>query len=260
MAQTGVDLKSEDDVKEYLERLGIEYRFGCYYEKNGKACDLLGSFMDQVNGDYQKAFKLYQTACDEYKYGHSCQKAGSYLYAGRAVPRDIDKAYEYWRKGCDTHATEPHAKACFNAGLLDSLEENTKLGGVVGRWIDAERKHAPDQLRALDLLKKSCDMDKNPEAEGCHRYSSMLLTGVENLIKRDPAKALPYAAKACDMGVLAGCVNASIIYKTGDGVEKNERYAKIYADIARDINDQYAENKERTRFQEGAESGTEVPL
>ena len=53
------------------------------------ACDLLGSFMDQVNGDYQKAFKLYQTACDEYKYGHSCQKAGSYLYAGRAVPRDI---------------------------------------------------------------------------------------------------------------------------------------------------------------------------
>ena len=39
MAQAGVDLKSEDDVKEYLERLGIEYRFGCYYEKNGKGKD-----------------------------------------------------------------------------------------------------------------------------------------------------------------------------------------------------------------------------
>ena len=36
MAQRDVDLKSEEDVKEYLERLGIEYRFGCYYEKDGK--------------------------------------------------------------------------------------------------------------------------------------------------------------------------------------------------------------------------------
>ena len=36
MAERGVDLKSEDEVKDYLERLGIEYRFGCYYEKNPK--------------------------------------------------------------------------------------------------------------------------------------------------------------------------------------------------------------------------------
>ena len=33
---TGIDLKNEDEVQEYLERLGIEYRFGCYYEKDGK--------------------------------------------------------------------------------------------------------------------------------------------------------------------------------------------------------------------------------
>ena len=36
MAQRDVDLKDEDEVKDYLERLGVEYRFGCYYEKNGK--------------------------------------------------------------------------------------------------------------------------------------------------------------------------------------------------------------------------------
>ena len=35
-AQRGVDLKDEDEVKDYLERLGVEYRFGCYYEKDGK--------------------------------------------------------------------------------------------------------------------------------------------------------------------------------------------------------------------------------
>jgi hypothetical protein len=27
------DLKKEEDVKEYIEKLGIEYRFGCYSEK-----------------------------------------------------------------------------------------------------------------------------------------------------------------------------------------------------------------------------------
>ena len=27
------DLKSEKDVKEYVDNLGIEYRFGCYSEK-----------------------------------------------------------------------------------------------------------------------------------------------------------------------------------------------------------------------------------
>lgn len=28
-----MDFKSESDVKDYIERLGIEYRFGCYSEK-----------------------------------------------------------------------------------------------------------------------------------------------------------------------------------------------------------------------------------
>lgn len=30
---SGFDLKSESEVKEYLNNLGIEYRFGCYSEK-----------------------------------------------------------------------------------------------------------------------------------------------------------------------------------------------------------------------------------
>lgn len=28
-----MDFKNESDVKDYIERLGIEYRFGCYSEK-----------------------------------------------------------------------------------------------------------------------------------------------------------------------------------------------------------------------------------
>lgn len=37
------DLKSESEVKEYLNNLGIEYRFGCYSEKKpeGKTTSFL---------------------------------------------------------------------------------------------------------------------------------------------------------------------------------------------------------------------------
>lgn len=27
------DMKKEEDVKQFIEKLGIEYRFGCYSEK-----------------------------------------------------------------------------------------------------------------------------------------------------------------------------------------------------------------------------------
>lgn len=41
------DFKSETDVKEYLQNLGIEYRFGCYSEKNPEGIEYvcLNSFV-----------------------------------------------------------------------------------------------------------------------------------------------------------------------------------------------------------------------
>ena len=45
--------------------------------------------MEAINKDYSKAFKIYQTSCDEYLNGHSCQSAGSYYFSGRATERDV---------------------------------------------------------------------------------------------------------------------------------------------------------------------------
>ena len=114
-------------------------------------------------------------------------------------------------------------------------------------------------FQALELFKKACDNEK-PEAEACNRYASMLLIGFKGAVDRSAAKALPYAAKACDLGIPEACVNTSVMYKKGDGVDKNERQAKIYATVAKDIIEQMQEERQRTKFQEGVESGTEVPL
>lgn len=40
------DLKSESEVKDYIQNLGIEYRFGCYSEK--KADGMYLFFIQQI--------------------------------------------------------------------------------------------------------------------------------------------------------------------------------------------------------------------
>ena len=46
-------------VKEYLENLGTEYRFSCYYEKEPKGCHLLADYMDAIKKDSHTAFEVY---------------------------------------------------------------------------------------------------------------------------------------------------------------------------------------------------------
>ena len=138
--------------------------------------------MDQIMRDPKKAFKLYQTACNEYNFGRSCSKLGGYYFAGKSCERDVvsiiririleqmrwivpsplvqlyslhfqDKAYESWRKGCDA-ANAPDAKACFNAALLDNLDPDTKIGGLQG-FKNSEkfykRSTEPDKLKVSKL-------------------------------------------------------------------------------------------------------------
>ena len=110
MADRDVDLTKDQEVQEYLDNLGTEYRFGCYSEKNPKgklqhvfysscliswkifisACQLLGEFMEAINRDFEKAFKIFESNCLTHSFGPSCNKAGFYLvsghYTGEADP------------------------------------------------------------------------------------------------------------------------------------------------------------------------------
>lgn len=131
------DFKSESEVKEFLQNLGIEYRFGCYSEKKPEGiwvdisikmniypkfysiritvCHLLGDYLEAVKKDYEKARKLYKSNCDDYKFGKSCLKFGTYALLGKAgVKEDYRTAYEYFKKGCEQDVMD----SCFNQGLL----------------------------------------------------------------------------------------------------------------------------------------------
>ena len=95
-----VDLTDEEDVKEYLDNLGIEYRFGCYSEKNPKACQLLGEFMESVTRERVQAFKVFEQNCIQNNHAPSCNKAGHYKVVGHPdIEADPDLGYKYLAQG-----------------------------------------------------------------------------------------------------------------------------------------------------------------
>lgn len=109
------DLKQEDDVKEYIENLGIEYRFGCFKEKKPEVCHLLGDYLEAIKKDFDKAAKVFKSNCLDYKFGKSCLKIGNYTLVGRGREKgDAGEALNYFEKGCEYN--EPGA--CLHAGML----------------------------------------------------------------------------------------------------------------------------------------------
>ncbi|KAK9500793.1 hypothetical protein O3M35_001989 [Rhynocoris fuscipes] len=117
------DLKSEEEVKEYIKNLGIEYRFGCFKEKKPEVCHLLGDYLEAISKDFQKAAKVYRSNCEDYNFAKSCYKIANYHVVGRGgVEQSQEKSIKYYEKGCDLGDID----SCFRAGVVSLL--NSKKG------------------------------------------------------------------------------------------------------------------------------------
>jgi len=232
----GTDLKDTEDVKDYMENLGAEYRFGCYKERDPAACHLLGDFLEGIKRDFGKAFKIYHTNCLEHKHGHSCHKAAGYKCLGKQTDKNVDEAYDLFRQGCELG----HYPSCLNAGIFDANTLKSK-----------SYERTPDPVSASVLYKKACE--KGGVAEACHRYGALFIKGIKGKIEKNMEEAFAYSLKACELGNLGGCVNVSIMYGKGDGVEKNQEAAKQYANIAHEMRNDLKEHE--ARLQEQKNSG-----
>lgn len=69
----------------------------------------------------------------------------------------------------------------------------------------------------------------NPIA--CVKLFRIFVEGMGN-VRRDAERALAYTQKACEQGDMLGCMNASLMYRKGDGIAKNEKKAEEYFDKA----------------------------
>ena len=84
-------------VQEYLDNLGTEYRFSCYYENEPKGCHLLADYMEAIKKDSDTAFKVYLKNCDERNHAHSCHKVAGYRDGGSEFKVDFLIAFFF---GC----------------------------------------------------------------------------------------------------------------------------------------------------------------
>ncbi|KAI0977797.1 hypothetical protein GJ496_002230 [Pomphorhynchus laevis] len=68
--------KTEQDVKEYFERILLEYKYRCYEKKEGEGCFNLANYYENINQNFKQAQKLYMHACNELNQNRSCFRAG----------------------------------------------------------------------------------------------------------------------------------------------------------------------------------------
>ncbi|KAA0183365.1 hypothetical protein HAZT_HAZT001829 [Hyalella azteca] len=150
------DFQKEEDVKEFLEKLGVEYRFSCFSEKRPDSCHLLGEYFETIKTDYEKAMKVFKNNCDEYKFArscnqkyvkailfhrqngmemllrgcdlnnqHACYYASAVYITGREeynIPSDMEKAFKYADRGCELGSIH----ACGNLSMVRThLTTNT---------------------------------------------------------------------------------------------------------------------------------------
>uniref|UniRef100_U5EW19 Putative beta-lactamase hcpa n=1 Tax=Corethrella appendiculata TaxID=1370023 RepID=U5EW19_9DIPT len=251
------DLKKESDVKEYIENLGIEYRFGCYKEKKPEVCHLLGDYLESIKKDFEKAAKVYRSNCDDYHYAKSCLKYGNYSFLGKgrsSEKGDPIKAYKYYEKGCELDNPD----CCLHSGLL-----------LVSKSMPKEMQR--DVPKAFDFLVKSCEMNN---ASACFYLSGMHIAGVlkddakiskstptkfdknDYVVEKDMKKAFDFAYKACDLRNIYACANLSQMYARGEGTNKDEKLAAKYKKIAVDMQEELKAQQKTLDFQQGLPSTT----
>ncbi|KAH6941106.1 hypothetical protein HPB50_013587 [Hyalomma asiaticum] len=77
------DFQKEEDVKEFLDNLGIEYRFECFKERKPDGCHRLGDYLEAIKKDFVRACNVYKNNCDNYHHGKSCFKYANYRLVGK---------------------------------------------------------------------------------------------------------------------------------------------------------------------------------
>lgn len=212
--------KSKDEIKKFLDNLGIEYRYGCFEENNPETCHLLGDYLLAIDKAASKAGQIYKTNCEENKFGLSCDAFGRMAYRGQGMEGpDIKLALEYFLKGCELN--DP--RSCYHGG---------QMFGVVDKQVN--KAITPDPVRAIKMLTKSCLSTKQPNA--CTLIHSFYVKGIHDL-PMNMKLAADFGKVACDQNEYISCFNLARMYHLGEGVEADVEKSEFYRKRAKEIRD-----------------------
>ncbi|XP_067157361.1 cytochrome c oxidase assembly factor 7 isoform X2 [Apteryx mantelli] len=144
---------------------------------------------------------------------------------------DLKAAYNSFLKSCEKGGKRS-INACHNVGLL----------AHDGRVNDDK----PDPVVARDYYTKACDGNFAPS---CFNLSVIYLQGAPG-VPKDMNLALQYSLKACELGHMWACANASRMYKIGDGIEKNDTKAEALKNRAKQLHKEQKEASSSLTFGE----------
>ncbi|CAK9811426.1 Cytochrome c oxidase assembly factor 7 homolog [Anthophora plagiata] len=228
----GYNLKDENEIKEYLKNLHIEYMFGCKSEKNPEVCHLLGDYMEAIKQDQTEAAEIFKKNCDESNFPKSCSKYGDFRAIGKGCEKNIKEAFKYMRKACDLD----DSRGCLHSGVLamgpEELEPSKETRISMG----------------IQYLKKACDLNQE---KACFYLSGVYLKGVEGYVEKNLKEAYLLSLKSCEFGNPYACANVSLMHKKGDGVQQNTELAKSFRTKAEDLLNQIKKHQKQLKFHQG---------
>lgn len=177
---------------------------------------MLGDYLHQIQEDPEKANKVYKDNCEQRGHGRSCGSYGTNLLYGHGAVANAPEALSYYVKGCDNN--DP--TACDFAGKLLVGFDSKQSQGIT-----------EDPVKGLEYLEKGCHLPDRSHlfemSESCFAASFMLATGFK-VATKDVSRAIPLAARACDLGKVEGCQLAAELYhKQGDKQNSNVYYKRF---------------------------------
>uniref|UniRef100_A0A8D0DVL9 Cytochrome c oxidase assembly factor 7 n=1 Tax=Salvator merianae TaxID=96440 RepID=A0A8D0DVL9_SALMN len=216
-----INFENEEEVKAYLENIGVEYSFQCYKEKDPDGCHRLADYLSGIKKNFEGAAKVLKENCEKNLHSESCYKLGAYYVTGKGgLPTDLKTACSCFLKSCEKGGKKS-LDACHNVALL--VHD--------GAGNDDEK---PNAVLARDYYVKACEGGFAPS---CFNLSTIYLQGNPG-IPKNMSEALKYSLKACDLGHIWACANASRMYKLGDGIEKNDAKAEALKNRAKTLHEE----------------------
>jgi len=193
-----IDFQDEAAVKEYIDRIGIEFRFQCFSEDRSDGCHRLGDWLEFAKKDWAGAGRIFKLNCDCHQYGHSCFKYGVYNFLGRGLKEvNREEAAKYYKEGCYS-PNEPHAPACVNLGLMVK---------------DGVHAVAEPEAEARKHFERGCDLG---DGDSCgNAIISCLTEGF-----KDVTRAFLFAKRGCDLNDFRSCRVLSDMYQRGEGCDE----------------------------------------
>nr|VZI43182.1 unnamed protein product [Spirometra erinaceieuropaei] len=226
--------KSEAETEEYLDELGLKFRYACTKEKDPIQCHSLGLWLETFKRNWVEAESIYRDNCFTRRFPESCTKyAFLKLFGGEGITRDKQLAFEALKFGCHVAGD---ARCCQTAGeqLLDGVipdnenfdqaAEFFKLGSQ--RGLPVSSYYLGSLYYARAQRQRSADIRQSGSVSRPRSEAELQLR----------KNALQYWVTACEKRHELACRNVARAYHIGDAVEKDEELSAKYMKLAENIN------------------------